>query len=83
VDNLYTEHIRRFIHSYRPELPSGLRMDTVEYDDHLALRFYRDNFDAFDGVDRLRIVKIIDEMIKGIWKMGCPCYTEALPNVPR
>lgn len=81
--NLYTEEVRKFIYSHKAELPKGLIIDTIEYDDHLALRLYRDNFDALDGVDRLRVTKVLHEVVAGIWAFGCPCTVEAEQHVPK
>jgi hypothetical protein len=73
-DSLYTDEVRAFLLSTK--WPKGLVINTVEYDTHIALRLYRDNFETFDGVDKLKISQLLGETINALRNQGCPCYLE-------
>ena len=86
ANELFTDEVKQLIDSYMTELPAGVLVDVVEYveklNPHLAIRVYRDNFDALEGVDKERAVQVIDQMIKGVWRLGIPCFPEAEAHVP-
>lgn len=78
MDSLYTDEIKGYL--LNRKWPKGLVVDSVEYDNHIALRLYRDNFETFDGVDKLSIAQLIGETINAIRNQGCPCYMEVAPG---
>jgi len=71
---LYSKDVRALIHS-RP-WPSGLIVDIEEYDEHLQFILYRDNFNAFDGVDKEQIAQQVRVVMESIRKTGIPIYME-------
>lgn len=75
---LYSDEIRALVRN--TGFPKGLRHDIVEYDDYLALRFYRDNFETFDGVDKERTATQIQQLFAKVRGMGCPFYLEVAPG---
>lgn len=82
LDNsLYTIDIANILRSYR--LPNTLVVDVIEYEEHLALRLYRDNFEAFDGTDKEYIAKKIGAAVNKVRSLGCPMYLEVEARVPR
>ena len=82
-EGLYTDEIRRVLFDMRDSLPKGLVLDFIEYPNHLSIRVYRDNFDAFDGVDRVQISSVLAKTMDNLRKTGVPIYLEAEKNVPR
>jgi hypothetical protein len=42
----------------------------------LALRFYRDNFESFDGIDKQAIAAEVQRLFTKVRGMGCPFYLE-------
>lgn len=74
MPTLYTDDVRRFVRS-RP-WPLSLRWEIVDYDDYLALRLFRDNFNSFDGEERYHIAMIIKETLEKIRADGIPIYLE-------
>jgi len=79
--DLYTAEVRELLHSYK--WPKGLIVHVVEYQNHISLRLYRDNFITFDGVDMEYVAKVINEALSKINKLGCPCLLEVLPECPK
>lgn len=79
---LYSDEVRRIIRSY--EWPEGdrLRLEVLDgYDDatgqsFLWLRMFRDNFIQFDGVEQLRIAKIMNDLIPRLISSGIPTRLE-------
>lgn len=53
-------------------------MTVVEYDEHLALRLYRDNFETFDGIDKEFAAAQVAAAIYRVRQYGCPCYIECV-----
>lgn len=82
---LYTDEIKQMLSELARThtLPRGLVFDVVEYEHHLALRLYRDNFETFDGVDKQQIANKIGDIILRIRQKGVPCYMEVEKSVPR
>ncbi len=76
---LYTPEVRNFIRTRA--WPKGLVMDVIEYDYHLGLRFYRDNFITFDGEEQRQIASMVKETMEKIRGMGIPIYMEKLERV--
>lgn len=72
--SLYSKEIRAYIRSRR--WPSGLVYEVVEYEEYLSLRFFRDNFNSFDGEDRLQIAMMVKEVMEQVRKDGIPIYME-------
>lgn len=73
-ETLYSDEIKRFLR----QVPwtKGLVLDVIEYDTHLAIRLYRENFETFDGEGKKAISKLIGETINAVRKQGCPIYLE-------
>lgn len=78
MESLYDDSIKQFIHT-RP-WPKGLIVEVVEYEEYLALRLFRNNFSAFDGVDQLYTAGLIQEVINGVRQSHIPCYLEVAPG---
>lgn len=78
VDNepasLYTDEVKKTLSRFT--WPKGLIIDVIEYEDHLGLRLYRDNFETFDGVDKEFIAKQVGGAITSVRQRGCPLYME-------
>lgn len=72
--SLYSTEVKQTLGRF--EWPKGLIIDVVEYDNHLGLRLYRDNFETFDGVDKEFIAKQIGGAIAAVREKGCPLYLE-------
>jgi hypothetical protein len=81
TDDLYTDEIRGFL--LNRQWPKGLIVDTAVYDNHIAIVLYRDNFNAFDGVDKLSISKLMGETINALRKQGCPTFMEVRSGTGR
>lgn len=71
---LYSKEIKTYIRSR--QWPGGLVYEVVEYEEHLSLRFFRDNFNSFDGEDRLQIAMMVKEVMEKVRKDGIPIYME-------
>lgn len=56
--------------------PKSLRVDIVEYDTFLGLRFYRDNLNAHSRADQRYIANVAKEFLEGLTKDGIPIRTE-------
>ena len=79
---LYSEEVRKIIRSYPWPPGNRLRLEVDEEpltaptrEGHmkcLTLVLFRDNFNSFDGVEQLRIAKIIGELIPRLNSMGIP-----------
>ena len=76
MESLYTDDIRKYIRSR--DWPKGLIYEVVEYEEHLAMRFFRDNFNSFDGEDRLHIAMMVKEVMEKIRSLGVPIYMEKM-----
>lgn len=76
MDSLYSNEIRQYIKSRN--WPKGKRLDIeiVEYEDYLGFRLFRDNFNSFNGEDRLQIAMMIKEIMEKVRGDGIPCYLE-------
>jgi tRNA(Ile)-lysidine synthase TilS/MesJ len=78
VTTLYSDEIRAFIRT-RP-WPTGLQWEIVEYEDYLGFRFFRDNFNSFDGEERYHIAMLVKEVMEKIRKDGIPIYMEKMES---
>lgn len=79
---LYSEEVKRIINSY--PWPDGDRLkvrveelffDVPTKDGHtscLKIWLYSENFATFDGVEQLRIAKIINSLVPRLNAMGIP-----------
>ena len=76
--SLYTKEISHYFHSR--QWPKGFKAQIVERSvaDELYLQFivFRDNFNSFDGEDRLQIAMMVKEFIEKVRSMGVPIYME-------
>lgn len=74
---LYSDEVKRIVKSY--EWPEGERL-IIEFQDgydvieqpYLIVRLFRDNFNLFDGVEQLKIAKIINDLIPRLNAGGIP-----------
>lgn len=71
---LYSNEIRQYIQSRK--WPRGLIIEIVEYEEHLGFKMFRDNFNAFDGEDRLQIAMQVKEVMEKVRQDGIPIYME-------
>lgn len=76
--SLYNQEISRYFHSLR--WPKGFKAQIVERTsaEQLYLQFivFRDNFNSFDGEDRLQIAMMVKEFMEKVRGMGVPIYME-------
>lgn len=76
--SLYSDEIRAFIHSRN--WPKGLKIDIAERqtedDWYLQFILYRENFEAFDGEDKLHIAMTVKEVMEKVRADGIPIYME-------
>jgi hypothetical protein len=79
VSSLYTDDVQKFITTR--DWPLKLQWEVVEYEDSLGFRLFRDNFNSFDGEDRLHIAMMVKEVMEKIRKMGIPIYMEKMESV--
>jgi len=88
LETLYSENpeAKKVVQSY--DWPPGGRL-RIDFQDKylrhptpeghtrvLILRLFRDNFNTFDGVEQLRIAKIIGDLIPRLNSMGIPTFFE-------
>jgi len=78
MTDLYSNEIKGFLHSVK--WPKGLVVDVSIDVDKMHLVLYRDNFETFNGTEKLQIAQLIGETINAIRKQGCPCYLEVRPG---
>lgn len=78
TDSLYTTEVKRIIKSFN--FPKNLVVDIVEYEFHLAMRFYRENINSLDGVDKTRFAYSLNDCLWKIRNTGIPIYTEVVPG---
>ena len=74
MTTLYSDDIKKYVRGR--QWPAGLIYEIVEYEFHLGMRLFRDNFNAFDGEDKLQIAMMVKECMETIRKMGIPIYME-------
>lgn len=74
MNSLYTDEVKQIVRL--PQWPDTLAMEVVEYDTHLGLRLFRDNFETFDGVEKEVIAKTIGDVILKVRALGVPMYLE-------
>lgn len=77
-ESLYTPEIANYFHTR--QWPKGFKAQIVERSaaDALYLQFivFRDNFNSFDGEDRLQIAMMVKEFMEKVRGMGVPIYME-------
>lgn len=76
VESLYSNELRVFVRTRN--WPRHLAWEVVEYDEHLGFRLFRDNFNSFDGEDRLQIAMMVKEVMEKIRGVGIPIYMEVV-----
>lgn len=74
MQSLYSKKIGHYIRTRT--WPPGLVYEIVEYKDYLGFRLYRDNFNSFDGEDKLQIAMMVKEVMEKIRASGIPIYME-------
>lgn len=57
----YTKEARAIVQTSKAPV-AGVIMDVVEYENHLALRFYRDNMNRFSDTKQVAIAEWIFEL---------------------
>lgn len=77
-NTLYTDDVRRLFRDIR--WPAGIICHIAEEEMNLNLIFYRDNFNSFDGEDRLHIAMLVKEFMEKVRGMGIPIYMQVLPG---
>jgi len=77
-NDLYSDEVKGYLHS-RP-WPKHLVVDVSVETDKMHLVLYRDNFETFNGTEKLQIAQLIGETINAIRKQGCPMYLEVRPG---
>lgn len=77
---LYNQEISVFFKTRR--WPKGFKATIVKRtasqtgDPYLQFVVFRDNFNAFDGEDRLQIAMMVKEFMEKVRGMGVPIYME-------
>jgi hypothetical protein len=74
VESLYSNEIRQFFQSR--DWPKGLRATIAEEEHNLNFVLFRDNFNSFDGEDRLQIAMMVKEFMEKVRGMGVPIYMQ-------
>lgn len=74
MTTLYSDEIKKYIRSR--QWPAGLKIELVEYELYLGMRLFRDNFNSFDGEDKLQIAMMVKECMEKIRGDGIPIYME-------
>lgn len=74
MDNLYSNDIRQYFQSR--QWPKGLKAFIAEEEHNLNLVLFRDNFNSFDGEDRLQIAMMVKEFMEKVRGMGVPIYMQ-------
>lgn len=81
---LYSDEVKRIVKSY--DWPPGERLK-IEFQDawlgqsqYLIFRIFRDNFSSFDGIEQLRIAKMIGDLIPRLNSMGIPTRFDVAPG---
>lgn len=78
--SLYTREIDHYIHTRK--WPKNLRF-TIGHDDfQLWFVLYRDNFNTFDGEDRLQIAMMVKEVMERVRSEGVPISLEVQKTPP-
>jgi hypothetical protein len=75
---LYSNEIRNYIRSR--DWPLRLQWEVAEYEEHLAFRFFRDNFNTFDGEEQRRIAMMVREVMEKVRGDGIPIYMEVMKS---
>lgn len=78
MTSLYSNEIRDYIRSRA--WPRNLQWEVVEYEGYLGFRFFRDNFNSFDGEERYHIAMMVKEVMEKIRKDGIPIYMEKMES---
>lgn len=78
MTTLYSDDIRRFIHSR--DFPATLQWRVSEEEYNLLFILFRDNFESFDGEDKLQIAMTIKEVMEKIRGDGIPIYLAVKPG---
>lgn len=73
---LYSNEVKRLFRE--SDWPKTLRVDIVEYDSFLGLKFYRDNLNSFGQGDQLHIARVAKEFLERVTKSGIPIRTEVV-----
>lgn len=79
--SLYSEEVKRIIQSYdwpegnRLALEIGEEKDILD-NSVLVIRMFRDNFVTFDGIEQMRIAKIMNDLIPRLISTGVPTRLE-------
>lgn len=76
MESLYSDEIRNYIRTR--SWPARLLYEIVEYNDYLGFRLFRNNFNSFDGEDRLQIAMTVKEIMEKIRADGIPIYMEVV-----
>jgi hypothetical protein len=78
MGSLFSEEVSHILRL--PNWPKGLILEIQEGELNLWLVIYRDNFERFNGEDKLYIAGMVGETINKIRKIGVPCYLEVAPG---
>jgi len=70
TNSLLTPEISNFIRSL--PWPKKLKWDVVEYETHLSLCFYRDNFITLTREEQYVVVPLVAEVMEKVNKLGIP-----------
>lgn len=82
MDSLYSDDISKYLHSR--DWPQSFRWRIIEINDtewgrrYLNFQVFRDNINAMDGVDKLRVAKLMQEALMYVSKHGTPIYTQVV-----
>lgn len=58
----------------------GLEFQPVEYETHIAVRLFRENFEEFSDPQREDLAVWIGSLVNRIRALGIPCYIEAVKS---
>lgn len=74
MESLYSNEIRTFF--LTRDWPRGLKVLIAEEEENLNFVLFRDNFNSFDGEDRLQIAMMVKEFMEKVRGMGVPIYMQ-------
>lgn len=83
--SLYSDEVKKMVRSY--EWPKNLMLDVqdgfdeISHSEFLWIVLYRDNFITIDGVDQLRVSKMINDLIPRLIMAGVPTRLIVKPGV--
>ena len=77
--SLMNDRVMTILLEEKPPHP-GLKFQPVEYQDHLNITLFLDNFAEFSDPQRQDLAVWIGSLVQKIRDIGVPCYLEAVES---